>query len=109
MMSSAPTPDPAGIPALQDAIRHMHGVESRFIEWQVVSDTFQGKIVFERTVGIFEVIAHPATTRAYAWSDPATLSSKARRFFAVLQLPPFLSALSAVRGSIVAGARGRNS
>jgi hypothetical protein len=24
--------DPAGIPALQDAIRHMHGCESRWVE-----------------------------------------------------------------------------
>jgi hypothetical protein len=31
----------------------MHGVEARFVAWEAVSDTFQGKTVFEHTVGVW--------------------------------------------------------
>jgi hypothetical protein len=97
--------DPAGIPALRDAIRHMHGCESRFVEWVRASDTFQGKTAWEREVGIFELVGHPTATRAYAWSEPGTSSPTARRFFAALHRPPVDGPLAAVRASILADAR----
>jgi hypothetical protein len=95
-------PDPAGLPALQDAIRHLHGVESRHVATQHVREEHGGELVFERDVEVFDLIAHPKAKRAYAWSE-ATTGSK-RRFFAVLHAGPVDSAISAVRGSIVADA-----
>jgi hypothetical protein len=83
----------------------MHGAESRFVGWEAVSDTFQGKTVFERTVGVFEITGHPQAARAYAWSEPGTSSPTARRFFAVIHVPPVDSALAAVRASIAKDAR----
>jgi IS1 family transposase len=41
--------DPSGIPALQDAIRHMHGVESKWIESVPVTETFKGETVSVRS------------------------------------------------------------
>ena len=102
---TVPTPDPAGVPALQDAIRHMHGCGSRFVEWQIVRDTFQGAVVFERTVGVFALTGHVDAAKAYAWSEPGTSSPTARRFFAVLHWPPVNSALAAVRASVMQDAR----
>ena len=94
--------DPAGLPALQDAIRHLHGCESRHIETAHVREVFQGEFVFERDVEVFELIEHTTAKRAYAWSE-ATTGAK-RRFFAVLHVPPIDSPIAAVRGSLVVDA-----
>jgi hypothetical protein len=43
--------DPAGIPALQDAIRHLHGVESRWVESVPVHEvTPTGATVWQASV-----------------------------------------------------------
>ncbi len=75
-MAQVPTPDPACVPAIQDAIRHMHSAEARFVAWEAVSDTFEGRTMFERTVGVFEITGHPQATQAYAWSEPGTSSPR---------------------------------
>ena len=95
--------DPAGIPALIDAIRHLHGVEARHVETVRVRDEFKGEIAFERDVEVFDLVGHPKAKRAYAWSE-ATTGTK-RRFFAVLRVAPIDSAIKAVQASIVSDAR----
>jgi hypothetical protein len=95
--------DHAGIPALQDAIRHMHGVESTWIESVEVDETFEGAQVWKGEVQIFELQGHPLASRCYAWSEAS--SGVKRRFFAALHVPPVDSAVAAVRASIVADAR----
>ena len=95
--------DPAGIPALHDAIRHLHGCEARHVATEHVREEHRGQLVFERDVEVFELVWHPKATRAYAWSE-ATTGTK-RRFFAVLHVPPIDSAIAAVRGSILADAK----
>ncbi len=93
--------DPAGLPALQDAIRHMHGCESRWVESVPVHEkTHDGETVWEGEVQVFDLVGHPHAGRAYAWSY-ATEGTK-RRFVAVLGLPPVVDAKSAVQASIVA-------
>lgn len=92
--------DFVGIPALQDAIRNMHGVESRWIESVEIDETFEGAQVWSGEVQVFELIGHPRATRCYAWSEAA--GGKRRRFFAALHVPPVDSALAAIRVSIVA-------
>lgn len=99
--------DQPAVRALHDAIRHTHGCDSRFIEWQHVADTFRGELVFERDVAVFAILGHPKASRAYAWAEPGTSSPTAIRFFAVLQVPPIDDALKAVRASIVADRRQR--
>ena len=92
--------DPAGIPALQDAIRHMHGCESTWVESVPVTEKFNGEIVWQGEVQVFELAGHKLAARAYAWSH-ATASER-RRFFAVLQFGPVTDAVTAVRASIAA-------
>ena len=94
--------DPAGIPALVDAIRHMHGCESRWVETVHVREEHQGEKVWEGDVEVFELVGHTAAKRAYAWSE-ATTGTK-RRFFAVLHVGPIDSPAKAVQGSIYADA-----
>lgn len=92
--------DHAGIPALQDAIRHMHGVESRWLESVDVDEQFEGAQVWKGEVQVFELVGHPRAKRCYAWSEAS--QGNRRRFFAALELPPVDSAVAAVRVSIVA-------
>jgi len=98
-------PDPAGTPALQDAIRHMHGVESTWIESVAVREVFQGEVAWAGWVQVFDLAGHPSAKRAYAWSH-ATTGTK-RRFVAVLGVPGVDSPELAVKAAIVSEGRQR--
>lgn len=91
--------DPAGLPALLDAIRHMHGVEATWLESIPVHETWNGNTVWQGDVQVFQVEHPSGATRAYAWSH-ATEGTR-RRFVAVLGLGPVKDAVSAVRAAIV--------
>lgn len=98
--------DPAGLPALLDAIRHMHGCEARWVESVPVHETHQGKTVWDGEVQVFDLVGHPKAKRAYAWSH-ATEGSR-RRFHAVLGLPPVDGPAMAVRTAVLAEYRTRS-
>jgi len=98
--------DPAGLPALLDAIRHMHGCEARWVESVPVHETHDGKTVWDGEVQVFDLVGHPKAARAYAWSH-ATEGTR-RRFHAVLGIPPVDSAAMAVRTSVLAEYRATN-
>jgi hypothetical protein len=99
--------DPAGIPALVEAIRHMHSVEAKHVETAHVHEKAPtGETVWSGDVEVFE-IEHPKTKRCFAWSE-ATTGAK-RRFFAVLAVTPIDSAAMAVRASILADAQPKKS
>lgn len=97
--------DPAGTPALQDAIRHLHGVESTWVESVPVKDTFAGEVAWDGVVQVFTLKDHPTATHAYAWSH-ATTGTK-RRFVAVLGEGPIDSPELAVKAAIVQEGRER--
>lgn len=96
--------DPAGIPALRAAIRHLHGCRATHLKTVHVHEkTSDGKSVWEGDVEVFTLAGHLKAVRAYAWSE-ATTGTK-RRFFAVLHVPPIDSPEKAVQGSIFADAK----
>ena len=95
--------DPAGLPALIDAIRHLHGCAATWVESVGVRETFNGETVWDGEVQVFDLQGHPRAARCYAWSY-ATEGAK-RRFVAVLDEGPIDSPVKAVRASIVADAR----
>jgi len=103
----APGMDDAGLPALLEAIRHLHGCEATWVESVTVVEVFQGATVWKGEVQVFALTGHPTATMAYAWSEPTTGTK--RRFFAVLHVPPIDSAQRAVQGSIVADIKARRS
>lgn len=92
--------DPAGLPALLDAIRHLHGCEARWVESVPVHETHGGQTVWDGEVQVFDLVGHPTAKRAFAWSY-ATDGTK-RKFVAVLGLPPVVDARTAVQAAIVA-------
>jgi hypothetical protein len=93
--------DDAGIPALQDAIQHMYGLRSEWVESVPIREMFKGELVWEGEIQVFAV-EHPKASRAYAWSHLVNDSGR-RKFFAVLGVPPITSALEALRASIASG------
>ena len=105
-MATVERMDPAGLPALLDAIRHMHGCEARWVESVPVHETHDGKTVWDGEVQVFDLVGHPKAARAYAWSH-ATEGTR-RRFHAVLGIPPVDSAAMAVRTSVLAEYRATN-
>lgn len=95
--------DDAGIPALVEAIKHMHGCDATWIESVPVRETFEGAVVWEGEVQVFDLTGHPMAKRAYAWSHATT--GQKRRFFAILAIPPVASPRDAVNAVIVAASR----
>lgn len=93
--------DDAGLPALIDAIRHMHGVEAVWVESVDVHEMFKGETVWQGSVQVFTVTHPSGATRAYAWSYAT--EGERRRFVAVLGLGPVVDAVTAVRTSIASG------
>jgi hypothetical protein len=93
----------AGIPALAEAIRQLHGVEARHVKTSHVHQKRKGETAWSGYVEVFDLVGHPTATKAYAWSE-ATEGGE-RRFFAVLHVGPIDSATKAVQASILADAR----
>lgn len=92
---------------LQLAIESQHGGKAKFVQLVPVTERFQGKVVWEGSVSVFDLLGNQKAARAYAWSSPIEGSSK-RRFFAVLHVPPIDSPQKAVRAAIVAEHRSKS-
>jgi hypothetical protein len=98
--------DPAGLPALVEAIRHLHGCEATWVESVPVHEKHRGKTVWEGEVQVFDVKGHPKATRVYAWSH-ATEGTR-RRFHAVLHVPPVDGPVMAVKTAVLAEYRAQS-
>lgn len=85
---------------LKKAVEGTHGGKAKFKEIVPVSETFQGKPVWEGIVHVFELKGHPKASLCYAWSSEIE-GTKKRRFYTVLHIPPVASPLDAVRAAIV--------
>ena len=92
--------DAAGIPALIEAIRHLHGLEATWLESVPVHEKHEGATVWEGEVQVFAV-EHPKASRVYAWSHES--EGGKRRFHAVLGAKPLDGAVLAVRTAVLAG------
>lgn len=94
--------DPAGLPALIEAIRHLHGLEAIWLESVPVHETHEGQTVWEGEVQVFAV-SHPKASRVYAWSHESGEGGR-RRFHVVLGAEPVDSAEMAVRTAALGAA-----
>lgn len=91
---------------LKVAVESQHGGTATLVQSVPIRETFGRETVWEGMVHIFDLVGHPKSNRAYAWSSPIEGSDK-RRFFAVLHFPPIISPLEAVRAAIVAEQRSK--
>lgn len=69
-----------------------------------VREDFQGQVVWEGIVHVFDLDGHPDATACYAWSSPLE-GSENRRFYAVLHTPEVDTPAKAVRAAIVSDHR----
>jgi hypothetical protein len=92
--------DPAGLPALLAAIRHLEGCEAEWVESVPVRETSNGETVWAGEVQVFDLVKHPKAKRAYAWSH-ATTGTK-RQFHVVLHIPPVDGPVMAVKTAVYA-------
>src|SRR6266704_987381 len=88
------------IQELQDAIRRLHGAEARHIDSVPISESFQGKTVWEGIVEVFELRGHPEANLVYAWAHDTENPDKPRRHVTVLHKHPIKSARDAVQAAI---------
>jgi hypothetical protein len=93
---------PKEITELKDAIRAMHGCESLHVESVPVKEVFDGETAWEGTVEVFDLVGHPETSRAYAWSYR---DGDQNEIVAVLKIAPVDSPRSAVKVAIASKAR----
>jgi hypothetical protein len=93
--------DDVSVDELREAVEHLHGVPARFLEAVEVDERFNGEVVWQGAVKVFELTGHPSgATRAYAWSFRT--EGTRRKFKAVLGVPPVDGPAMAVRASILA-------
>lgn len=88
------------IKALEKAILDLHSCKGKWLESVPVKEEFEGEVIWEGVVQVFDLIDHPKAERCYAWSHE-TDNSKKRKFFAVLQEGPVKSPQDAIRAVIV--------
>jgi hypothetical protein len=65
-----------------------------------VIEKFQGRIVWDGEVNIFNLKNHPKAKLCYAWTSVIDDSNN-RKFYIILGIPPINSALDAVRIAII--------
>lgn len=84
---------------LRKAVEANFNATARHAETVRVVERFEGAVVWDGIVHVFELDGCPGSTRAYAWSHETTGS--ARRFVTVLHQGRVNSALNAVRAALV--------
>jgi hypothetical protein len=96
------TDNDVSIDELREAVEYMHGVPAKFVEAVEVDERFNGEVVWQGAVKVFDRTGHPSgAKRAYAWSYLTGEGTK-RKFKAILGVPPIDGPVMAVRASILA-------
>ncbi len=78
------------------AIQETHGASSEFVERVYVVEEFEGDMVWEGEVLVFELLNHPTAQYCYAWEVDGQVT-------AVLHTGSVDSPVKAVRASILSG------
>ena len=86
---------------LQTAVQHLHNCAAVWCETVPVHEVFKGQTVWKGDVEVFDLTGHPKAKRCYAWSHLDGANDERTRFVAVLEIPPVVSADTAVRVQIV--------
>ena len=87
------------IQQLQEAIRAVHGCESRHVSTSRVKAEFESATAWDGEVETFDLVGHPKAKRCHAWGFVDGGQFKAT---AVLELPPVDSPSTAVDVAIAA-------
>lgn len=86
---------------LQQVIHELHGVHSTHVQSVPVTEKFEGKVIWDGIVEVFQLHGHPKATHAYAWSHETDDPKQSKRSVTVLNIPPAVSPETAVRVAIM--------
>ena len=86
------------IEEIKAAFLALHGCDAEYVETVPVTEEFQGEVIWEGDVEVFDIRGHPKATRGYGWGYAD--EGEARRYFTVLELPPVNSPQTAVKAAI---------
>ena len=92
----------AYIKSLRAVFAKLHHCEVIYVKTVLVKETFQGQIVWEGNVEVFDLKGHPTALRGYAWGHDKANGSQA---ITVLGVPPINSPLCAVKAAIASELR----
>jgi hypothetical protein len=95
------------IARLQVAVSQLHNCGATFVKTVPVHEVFRGQTVWQGEVEVFDLTGHAKAKRAYAWSHREGKDDQGERFVAVLEIPPVVSPVTAVRASIIADKKKR--
>ena len=93
---------------LQVAVEQLHKCGAVHRLTVPVNEIFKDQTVWRGEVEVFDLKGHPKAKRAYAWSHREGPNDQGERFVTVLEIPPVISPITAVRASIMADAKKRN-
>ncbi len=82
-------------------IHELHGAQATHVESVPVVEMFQGQVVWDGVVEVFDLRGHAKTDRAYAWSHDTDDPDTPKRHVTVLHLHPATSPVMAVRAAIM--------
>ena len=86
---------------VQVVVSQLHNCGATWRETVPVHEVFRGEMVLQGDVEIFDLMGHRKAKRAYAWGHLDSANDERTRFVAVLEIPPVVSAETAVRFQIV--------
>ena len=89
------------IAALREAIQNTHGCDSTHADTVAVREAFNGQIVWDGEVEVFDLIDHASAAQCYAWGFQDDHGQW--QYVAVLKTPPVSTALQAVQAYILSG------
>lgn len=92
------------IKLIQYGLKQAHGVDAEYLESVPVREEFQGKLVWEGIVDVFEVEGHPTAKQGYGWQYD---ENGEKQTATVLGVHPIDSPLAAVRAFIVDQSKAR--
>jgi hypothetical protein len=85
---------------LAQAIKRLYGCKATHVETVPVVEEFQGKVIWQGEVEVFNV-NHRQAKRAYAWAHDDGETGKRKNVVAVLEVPPVNSPQTAVQAAIM--------
>jgi hypothetical protein len=94
---------------LRNAVEKSAKCSAHFEQFTPVHETDLGEIVWQGDVAIFLLDGHPKARRCYAWGFPTDDEAKSREVTTILEIPPVVSALTAVRAAIAGHKQGPSS
>ncbi len=92
---------------LKAKIRMSHGCESTHRQTVSVKEVFQGEVVWDGDVEVFDLIDHAKAKRCFAWGYPNKRNPYRLDAVAVLESPRVVSPETAVRAAIAVQSESR--